>query len=151
MHFTRKNVEGMLYPLLKFFYDFTIQRIGSSTKGYYKWLTSRMDVQHLPSDLVLPSSGLEELAQTMKNIAKNEVITLSKQWNTPWLKKIFNMLSFQWLQTSIKNKAISFRRMRLRKTILMKSDFQPDKLRVRKSIDTCTWRLSFLACQTQGE
>jgi len=48
-----------------------------------------MDVQHLPSDLVLPSSGLEELAQTMKNIAKNEVITLSKQWNTPWLKKIF--------------------------------------------------------------
>jgi len=38
-----------------------------------------MDVQHLPSDLVLPSSGLEELAQTMKNIAKNEVITLSKQ------------------------------------------------------------------------
>ena len=79
MHFTRKNEEGMLYPLFKSFYDFTIQTIGSSTNGYYKWLTSRMDVQHLPSDLVLPSSGLEELAQTMKNIAKNEVITLSKQ------------------------------------------------------------------------
>jgi len=79
MQFTRKNVEGMLYPLFKFFYDFTIQTIDSSTNGYYKWLTSRMDVQHLPQYLVLPSSGLEELAQTMKNIAKNEVITLSKQ------------------------------------------------------------------------
>jgi len=41
--------------------------------------------------------------------------------------------------------------MRLRKTILMKSDFQPDKLRVRKMVDTCIWRLSFLACQTHSE
>jgi len=36
MQFTRKNVEGMLYPLFKFFYDFTIQTIDSSTNGYYK-------------------------------------------------------------------------------------------------------------------
>jgi len=41
--------------------------------------------------------------------------------------------------------------MHLRKTILMESDFQPDKFRVRKSIDTCIWRLSVLACQTHGE